>query len=430
MMKLAISGGKPVLKERLPTVYNIDSKEINSVVKVMKKGPLSGFVASWDENFYGGKMVKKLESDAVKMLKVPYAVTFNSATSALQAAIAALSIGPGDEVIVPPYTMSATATCVILNGAVPIFADIEDRTFCLDPKEVEKKITKSTKAVIVVNLFGAPARLTELMKLAKKYNLKIIEDNAQAFGAKYRGKYAGTIGDIGVFSFNVHKIIQSGEGGLVVTRNKGCAMRARLFRNHGEVVADQMPNYKLGPIVGGNFRMSEVTAAIAIEQLKKLDLLTKKRINLATYLTKKLKRFDSFITPLAEKHSSHVYYLYPFRFLEKRAGISRDLFVDAMEAEGFPMSKGYVKPLYLMRMFRERKVFNHTNFPFVDNYYPGKPKYTKGLCPVCERMWEKELTFTDICQYPRTNAHIDLLVEAIEKVLANKEQVLDYANNT
>ena len=428
-MKLALLGGKPVLQGKLPDTHIIGHREINAVVKVMKKGPLSGFVANWDERFFGGEEVNKLEANVAKVLGVKETVSFNSATTALQAAIGALSIGPGDEVIVPPYTMSATATCVIANGAVPIFADIDDKTFCLDAKAVKKNITKNTKAIIAVNLFGGSANFSKLLKIAKQHKLKIIEDNSQAFGATYKGKLCGTIGDIGVFSLNVHKIIQSGEGGLLVTNNKNYAARARLYRNHGEVIVDQMKNYKLGPIMGSNFRMTEVTAVIAGEQIKKLPFLVKHRINLANYLTKKLSGYAGLETCHAEDGNKHVYYLYPIKFNGNIVGISRDTFVDAMTAEGFPMSKGYVKPLYLIKMFQEQKVFNNTSFPFKNNYYSGSPTYNAGLCPVCERLWKKELTYTEICQYPRTSKHIDLFVKAVEKILQNISELADYENN-
>lgn len=411
------------MKNKLPSVYNIDNKEISAVVSAMRKGPLSGFVANWDETFFGGPEVKKLEAYASKVLNMKEVVSFNSATTALQAAVSALGIGPGDEVIVPPYTMSATATCVLANGAVPVFADIDEKTFCLDPDKIEKSITKYTKAIIVVNLFGGPADFKKLLIIARKRKLKIIEDNAQAFGSKYKGKLTGTIGDIGVFSLNVHKIIQSGEGGLLVTNNKNYAMRARLCRNHGEVIADQIKDYKYGPIMGSNFRMTEITAAIAIEQIKKVKFLTNHRIKLAKYLAGQIIKIPGLTPPFDDKSNKHVYYLFPIKFDKSVIGIKRDVFVDAMKAEGFPMSKGYVKPIYLMRLFQEKRAYNKTSFPFESAYNPRVVDYSKGLCPTSENLWKNELTFTDICQYPRTNKHIDLFVEAAKKVIENKNEL-------
>lgn len=422
--KLAINGGRPILKGQLPEVFNIDKKEISAVNKVLKSGTLSDFVGAKGDRFFGGKNVKKLEALFCKKFGVKHAVSFNTATTALHGAIVALGIGPGDEVIVPPYTMSASATAILMNGAVPIFADIDEKTFCIDPVSVRKNITPRTKAIMVVNIFGGPADFDELLKIAKEFNLKIIEDNAQSPGAKYKGKYTATIGDIGVFSFNFHKVIQSGEGGVLITNNDNYALRAQMSRNHGEMYADQTPDYNLGPIIGSNYRMTEIEAVIAYEQLLKLDFLNKKRIELANYLTKKLRDIDGLELPYVAKENKHVYYLYPIKIDEEKLGISRSSFVKAMFAEGMPVYSSYVKPIYLLRLFQEKKVFNNTHFPFEGSHYQGKVDYSKGICPVTERMYEKELIFTNICQYPRTKKHIDLFVSAVKKIIENKQELV------
>lgn len=423
-MKLAICGGKPVLGKPLPAVYNIGREEIREVVSLLKKGPLSGFAAVAGEKFSGGRYVRRLEDAFCKKFAIKHAVSFNSASTALTASIAALSIGPGDEVIVSPFTMSASVMSVIANGAVPIFADVELPSFCIDPKEVISKITKRTKAIMVVNLFGGPANFDRLLKLAEKYHLKIIEDNAQALGAKYHGKFTGTIGDIGVFSFNVHKVVQSGEGGVLITNDHNLAFRAQLARNHGEVIIDSTDDYSLGPIFGSNWRMTELEAIIAYHQFAKLDFLNRERIKLADYLSYQLTRFDGLILPYVDNKSGnrHVYYLFPIMIDEKKFGISRDLFVDAMTAEGFQMSKGYVKPIYLLKIFQQRRAFNQTHFPF--DYGGCRPNYSRGICPVVEMLYERELTYTDICQYPRTRKDIDKFVAAVSKILEFKDELI------
>src|SRR3989338_4465937 len=304
--KLAINGGKPVLAKPLPPVHNHDRKEIAAAVRVIKRGPLSGFVGVANPSFLGGPEVLAFEQEFKKKFKVPYAVSFNSGTTALHAAIVALGLGPGDEVIVPPYTMSASATAILANGAVPVFADIDEKTFCIDPRSVRQRITKYTKAIMVVNLYGQAANFTELLKIAKEYGLKIIEDNAQSPGATWKGKYAGTIGDVGIFSFNVQKTMQTGEGGMLVTNDKRAALRAQLCRNHGEVVADQMPDYDAGVIFGSNYRMTEIVAAMARIQLSRLDFLTKKRQALAAYLTKGISRIPGIAAPFIHPNNTHV----------------------------------------------------------------------------------------------------------------------------
>ena len=241
--KLAINGGTPVRNKPLPGVHNVGIKDMLAAAKVILKGPLSGFVGSFGEKFYGGNEVLKFEKKFAAKFSIKHAVTFNSATTALHAAIVALEIGPGDEVIVPPYTMSASAIAVLMNGAVPIFADIDERTFNIDPASIKAKITPRTKAIMVVNLFGQPADFDQILAITKNKEIKIIEDNAQGPGATWNGKYAGTIGDIGVFSLNVHKTMQTGEGAVLVTDNDRFAFRAQLSRNHGEIIADQMPGH-------------------------------------------------------------------------------------------------------------------------------------------------------------------------------------------
>ena len=184
-----------------------------------------------------------------------------------------MGIGPGDEVITTPYTMSATTSAILMTGAVPIFADIEDETFGLDPESVLANITPQTKGILVVNLFGHPARLQALREIADRHQLFLIEDNAQAPDAECGGRKTGTIGDIGVFSFNRHKVMQSGEGGVLVTDDEDLMTKAALVRNHGECVVDGLGVRDIVNTVGLNYRMTEMEAAVAREQFRKMPPL-------------------------------------------------------------------------------------------------------------------------------------------------------------
>ncbi len=424
MEKLALLGGKPILENPLPISNTIGIEEKKAVEAVLDSGILSDFVGVAGEKFLGGKEVRALEAEMCAKFKVKHAVSFNSATTALEAAVTALGIGPGDEVIVSPYTMSASALAILMNMAVPIFADIEEDTFCLSPASIKARITPRTKAIMVTNLFGGAARYDEILKIAREHNLKIIEDNAQAPSGTYNHQFLGTISDIGIFSFNFHKVIHCGEGGVLVTNNDKYAFRAQLKRNHGEVALDNLNNLEEF-IFGSNYRLSEVHAAIAREQLKKLDFLVEKRIELANYLTEKLRKFPGIVPASVLPESKHAYYVYPFRFIAKEAGISRDVFALALEKEGLSVGKGYVKPLYLINLFQERKIFPRSHFPFDANPDTWEVTYPLGLCPVTERLWKEELLMTTICRYPLTKEHIDLFVAAIEKVYANKEELLN-----
>jgi len=428
MPKLALFGGKPILKKPLLQYSSIGKEEERAVVKVVKGKILSDFVARAGEWFLGGKYVKELEKRFCHYFGVEYAVSFNSASTALQAAVGALGVGPGDEVITSPFTMSATPSAILWNNALPVFADIEKNTFCLDPQSIEKNITDKTRAILVVNLFGGSADYGSILKIAKKRNLKIIEDNAQSPGASYCGKFTGAIGDIGVFSFNFHKVIQAGEGGVLITNNKKFAFRAQLIRNHGEAVVDDLfdKNKTYEPILGNNFRLTEIQAAIGIEQLKKLDKLNKKRIALADYLTEGLQQFSWLVPPKISKNSTHVYYVYPFRFLSEKVGVKRETFAKALRAEGFPVVEGYQKPLYLMPLYQKKEIYLNSRFPFISKERPHQINYSKGICKVAERMHEKELLFTTICQPPKTKKEIYLFIEAVKKIEENIEELKKY----
>lgn len=417
MDKLALLGGKKIRKKPYTSTAIIGKEERKRVLDVLDSGMLSGFVAKAGDYFLGGKQVREFEALVRKYFNVKHAVSVNSATAGLHIAVAACGIGPGDEVIVTPYTMSASATCIVMQNAIPVFADIDDESFCIDPKEIEKKITPKTKAVIVVHLFGRPADMDSIMKISKKHKLHVIEDCAQAPGARYNGIKVGTIGDIGVFSLNQHKTITCGEGGFAVTNNDRLALRMQLIRNHGEVIVKDMNVEDINNIVGFNYRMTELEAAISIGQFKQLDFFTDKRIELAEYFTERLGGLKGISLPDKGSGNKHVYFVYPIKFNEEVLGVSRDIFVKAINAEGIPFGSGYVRPIYLDPMYQKNKAYGYNGCPFKCAFYKGKPVYKKGICPIAERMHERELMVTGICRYPHEKKDIDDAVKAFRKVL-------------
>lgn len=420
--RLALFGGRPVLDRPYPNYNALGKEEERAVVKVMRRRVISDFLGSGGDKFLGGKYVREFEAMMRRMFKAKYAVSFNSATTALQGAVAALGIGPGDEVITSPYTMSATGSSILLNNAVPIFADLDPETFSLDAKSIEAKITKRTKAIMVVNIFGGSSDFDKILPLAKKYNLKIIEDNAQGIGAKYKNKFLGTVGDAGVFSFNVHKNLQCGEGGVLTTNNKKVAFRAQLVRNHGEVVLDDLgETVPYEPVIGSNYRLSELHAAVAVEQLKKINILNGRRVELAEYLSLKLKKFPWLASPKIIKNTTHAYYFYPFRFIKEKTVISRETFRDAMVAEGFSVREGYLKPLYLIPLYQKKQPYVNSKYPFT-----AKHKYYKGMLPKVEKLEKENMMLTTICHYPRTKKDIDKFISAIDKIEANLDELTAY----
>ena len=233
---LAMFGGSKLIKKQFKNFNTYNKKEFDAGNTVLKTGELSGFIAEKSKNFYGGSQVKKLEKNFTKYFKCKFAISVNSWTSGLVCAVGALNIRPGDEIIVTPWTMSATASAILAWGGIPIFSEIDPNTYCLDPKYIENKITKKTKGIMVADIFGQSADYKKIMKIAKKFNLKVISDSAQSIGSKHFNQFTGTNADIGGFSLNRHKHIQTGEGGIIITNNKKLADIMFKIRNHGEVI--------------------------------------------------------------------------------------------------------------------------------------------------------------------------------------------------
>ncbi len=425
MDKLALLGGKKVRTKPLPSRPIMDREEKRQISEVLKSGLLSGFIARAGDFFLGGPKVRGLEEDFCRYFGVKYAVAVNSATAGLHCAVASLGIGPGDEVIVPPYTMSASASAILMTNAIPVFADIKEDIFCLNPEEIRKKISPRTKAIMVVHLFGQSADMDEIMSIAKRHNLKVIEDCAQAPAATYKGRYVGTIGDVGVFSFNQHKTVTSGEGGMVVTNNRSIAEKARFIRNHGEVIVSDMGCRNIVNTLGWNYRMTELEAAVGKAQFGKLDFLTEYRIELAEYLTHKLRKlsFPAFKLPIVYNWNKHVYFIYPIKFKEKDAGIKRDTFVKAMNAEGIPFGAGYIKPIYLEPMYQKAICYGKKGCPFKCPLYKGEIKYEKKSCKIVENLYERELMITGVCRYPVKKKEIDDVITAFEKIFDNVKKL-------
>ena len=421
MNELAILGGKPVRKEAIPWTSTMGKEERDAVDKVMDSGILSEFIANSGDKFLGGPKVKELERAFCKRFGAKHAITVNSATTALHTAVAACGMGPGDEVLVSPYTMVASASAILMNGAVPVFVDIDQDTYTMNPEEIEKWITPNTKGILTVNIFGLPSNLPRIMEIAKKHHLYVIEDNAQAPGATINGQETGTIADIGVFSLNYHKVIHSGEGGVLLTNNDDLAYRCQLIRNHGEVALDETNNMDTVAL-GNNYRMSELHAAIGIEQLKKLDDFLVMRRKLAERLTAGLAEYDGLKEVIIPSGYTHSYYIYPIQYNEKVWGISRERFADAMKSEGFPLGVGYVKPIYLMNLYKHKHVYNQTQYPFSLIKSPAQ-EYKKGICPVVEKMHDCVLLTADVCRVPFTAKDIDDFLVAIHKVWDNRREL-------
>ena len=420
--KLALLGGEKLLNYEFKKYNSIGNEEIDAATKVLKSGVLSEYIADWDKRFFGGPKVLEFEKAACEYFDVKHAITVNSWTSGLIAAVGALGVEPGDEIIVTPWTMSASATAILHWNAIPVFADIEKFSYNLDPISIEKNISNKTKAIMSVDIFGRPADADSINKIAKKYGLKVISDSAQAPGAKYKGKFAGTLSDIGGFSLNYHKHIHTGEGGILVTNNDDYAEKMQLIRNHAEVVIDKKGHKDLTNMVGHNFRLGEIECAIGVEQLKKLPALVSSRQKIAEQLIEGLKDLYGLIIPPVDKNISHVYYVFPLQIDKNVLGVSRDRICDAISAEGLNVSKGY-QNIHLLPMYQEMQAYGSNGFPWNSEYNSRSINYKKGICPVAESLHDSDHFAFGLCNFDLTEKDVDLIIKIFKKVWDNIESL-------
>lgn len=419
MEKLALFGGKKVRSAPFPypPYAMIGPLEKRLVMQALNERVLSTFMSSPIPEYFGGGFAKKLEKRFCRYYGATFAVSTDSGTAALHTALASAGIGFGDEVIVTPWSFSSSAKAPLFHNAIPVFADIEDRTYGLDPASIEKKISKYSKAIIVVHLFGHPARMKEILKIAKKHKLVVIEDCSQAHGASYHGKKVGTIGDIGVFSMNATKQIAIGEGGMLITNNRRFAERAQLVRNHGEVWGGLKKKEDMIGILGWGYLMNEMSAAVGLAQMKTIDRVFKKREFIARKLSDALSAFPFLTPPVTERHCSHAYYVYTLRYDENKTGVPLQRFVEAVKAEGIPIGAGYVEPLYWNPVYQWKVFYGKGEYPY--SHHPRKIEYRRGDCPVVERLHLHEAINTMWTHPSVGKREIDGIVRTIGKIARN-----------
>jgi dTDP-4-amino-4,6-dideoxygalactose transaminase len=422
MSELALFGGPKTITRPFAPYRSIGREEAEAVRAVLESGVLSRFLGTWSPDFFGGERVQALERAWERHFSVRHAVTVNSATSGLIAAVGAVGVEPGDEVIVSPWTMSASATAILVWNAIPVFADIEEETYNLDPVSIEKNITPRTRALMVPDIFGHPADLDAVMEIARRHRLMVIEDAAQAPGALYRGRYAGTVAHVGVFSLNYHKHIHTGEGGVCVTDDPALAERLQLIRNHAEAVAGDKGVGDLGNLIGFNFRMTEIEAAIGLEQLKKLPGLAARRIAVADRLTEGLQGLKGLRTPVVKADCTHVYYVYPLVYDREATGVGRARVFAALRAEGAPVGDRYVN-LHLLPLYQKKIAYGTRGFPWTAGFYDGEVSYEKGICPVAEALQDGRHLGIGLCVNEYGKEDVDLIVEAFHKVWRNLESL-------
>lgn len=414
---LALLGGPKAVDFPFTRYNRIGKEEAAAVQKVMETGVLSQFIGAWHPDFNGGPTVKAFEAAWAARFDVKHAVSVNSATSGLIAALGAIGIEPLDEVIVTPWTMCASATAILHWNAIPVFADIEPDTFCIDPASVERNVTPNTKAIVAVDIFGQSANIAALRAIASKHGLKLISDTAQAPGAKYGDSFAGTLADIGVYSLNYHKHIHTGEGGVAVTDDDRLAERLQLIRNHAEAAAEGMGVSDYSNLLGYNFRMAEVECAIGIEQLKKLPGIVQDRQRIGADLTSGLSGLRGLRLPAVRPDCTHVYYMYPMILETERIGIPREKIVAALRAEGLPCIAAGYQNVHRLPLYEKRLAYGTAGFPW--SAARREVSYDKGICPVAERLHDETYLGVVLCLYEFSKPEVQATVEAFQKVWEN-----------
>jgi perosamine synthetase len=370
----------------------VGQEECNAVCEVLLSG-----------NYVSGKKVQEFEARYAEYIGTKYAVMVNSGTAALHIIMAAQGIGPGDEVIVPGLTFFSTATAVIHQNAIPIFADIDEH-YCMDPASVEQVITARTKAIIPVHYFGYMADMTPLLEIARRHNLLVIEDCAQAHGAEYYGKKAGALGHAGAFSFFATKNMTTGEGGGITTDDEELAKKAKLIRAHGMINRDDHA------LLGYNYRMTEMEAAFGMVQLAKLEAFNAARIRNSEYLLNNLRDLDWLAIETFDPSIKHVYFWCPIRVLEEKTGKPASDFGDYLKANGIGFRQRYQEPLNRQIMLLEKNVYPK-QCPFSCPYYGKEVDYAKVRLPNAEKFCGK---IFGLPNHPKLEPrHLDRVLEVV-----------------
>lgn len=331
----------------------VGDEEVEEVEEVLR----SGYYAP-------GPRVEKFEEKFSDYIGPEHGVAVNAGTAALHVSLAASGIGPGDEVIVPPMTFFATVSAVLHQNAIPIFADMDRKNFCLDPEKVKEKITRNTEAIIPVHLFGNAAEMDAFREIAEDHDLTLIEDAAQAHGTTYRGEKVGSIGDIGCFSFYATKNMTTGEGGIITTDDDEIAEKARSIKGHG------MTGRHDHTYLGYNYEMSEINAAMGLVQLKKLDEMNRERRKNSEFLVRKVEeKIDWLETPYIADHVEHSYFWCPVVVDEEKIGMDTSQVIEELDDRGLETRNRYVEPIY------HQEVLKHP--------------YPKGCPYTCQNIQEK-----------------------------------------
>jgi dTDP-4-amino-4,6-dideoxygalactose transaminase len=412
MEKLAIDGGKPV-RTRAPIVETdvFEKEELDALMEVARNKKLRRAEAAVE-----------YERVLAEWFGVKHAIAVSSGTTALHIALAAFGIGPGDEVIVPPYTFVATDTAVLEQNAIPIFADIDPVTLTLDPNDIARRITPRTKAIIPVTISGTLVDMDPIMELARKHHLWVLEDACQSTGATYKGKMVGTIGDVGVFSTITGKIINTGEGGFVVTNNTDLYEKMWGYQDFARKKSlGPASKYHWG-LPCTNYRITNMQAAVGIQQVKRAPKMIQKRTENAEYLRSQLADVPGIVLPSDQSSlGERVYFYFLLRLLPEILGTDMLNFAIALAAEGtytlnYLSTTRWMIPQHLEPLFVDKIGYGGTKCPFECPLYEGEVSYYKGLCPVAEKACDEVFWLASV--HPLLEKRdLDDIAAAVRKVV-------------
>ena len=418
MAKLAIKGGTPVAPNGLKSQWPVfDEREEKLLLEVLHSG-------KWFRGCYQDQNLSRVgqaEREFAKFLGAKYGVAVTNGTTAIEIALKAGGIEAGDEVIVPAVTFVASATAIVLVNAIPIFVDVEPDTYQISPDAVESAITDRTKAIEVVHYGGYPADMDRIMEIAKKHNLLIVEDCAEAHGSEWRGQKVGTIGDMGAFSFQMGKPLTCGEGGIVTTNDEGLAAKCYAYHNLGRLPGAPLYEHS---VVAWNYRMTEFQGAILLGQMTRLREQTEIRYQNGEYLARELEKIGGVQALKRDlRVTKRGYYFYFIRYNSKEfGGLPRSKFMESLNAEGIDTHTAHNQPLYKNKVFVEM-YFGRTGCPVRCPIYGKEINYSKVHCPQAERIYAEEVVSLgkDFLIY---RENVDLIIAAIRKIKENLSELI------
>ena len=405
--KLALFGGEKAKKTPFGTGMRFGDEELKQLKEALDQNTLF---------YWFGNKTKEFTKKFADLYGVEHCVTTSSGTAAIHVALGALGVTAGDEVITSPITDMGSVIGILYQNAIPIFADLDPHTYNLDPKSVEEKITDKTKAIVVVHLAGNAADMDAIMDIAKKHNVKVVEDCAQSYLCYYKGRLAGTIGDIGCFSLNDFKHISAGDGGMCIMNGEELYRKAFRFadKNYDRFSKDPAATRRI-EYLAPNYRISELQSAVGIAQLDKLKSICDRRNAYGTKISEGIKDLPGVYIPTIEEGNKSSYWFYMLRIDEKEAGVNRDEFSKALAAEGVPNQPGYIPAcVYEYDMFKNKNAYNGTHSPFDSKYYGKDIEYYKGMCPTAEEILNTAVRLNVNEFY--TDRDAEEVVEAVRKV--------------